>query len=129
MGRGAWKEMIISPETMNSNSTWRNHVILHELGHVLGMHHEHQRSDRDNFVTLRPENDIMRELGFSKGQYRTNFGILDRSKNYGPYDYDSVMHYSSYWFESDNSSLIHAGNRGAATLSAGDVATVRALYP
>jgi len=27
-------------------------VALHELGHVLGLQHEHQRPDRDNFVTV-----------------------------------------------------------------------------
>lgn len=30
--------------------------IMHELGHVIGLHHEHRRPDRDDFVKIDTEN-------------------------------------------------------------------------
>lgn len=58
-------------------------AVSHEIGHTVGLFHEHQRTDRNNYVTLLDEN-----LDKSK---------LDAYRNVhpgsGPYDYASVMHY------------------------------------
>lgn len=37
-------------------SNWTRRLILHEIGHALGLSHEHQRSDRDDFVDVIWEN-------------------------------------------------------------------------
>ncbi len=64
---------------------WNRATICHELGHALGLIHEHQRSDRDGFVTILTANIL-------PGQ-EANFVRLGNSQNAGPYDFLSVMHY------------------------------------
>lgn len=60
--------------------------VEHEIGHVLGLFHEHQRERRDDFVTINLENvqDDARRLFREKPPHTANVG---------PYDYDSIMHY------------------------------------
>jgi hypothetical protein len=59
-------------------------TILHELGHVLGNLHEHQRADRDGYITIDYSN-VPPNL----------YGAFDKSSfpPLGPYDFGSIMHY------------------------------------
>ena len=63
-------------------------MITHELGHVLGFHHEQTRPDRDYYVKIHKENipDHL-EYNFRKFTWAViqNLGV--------PYDYLSIMHY------------------------------------
>jgi hypothetical protein len=61
----------------------------HEIGHLLGFTHEHQRPDRDLFITVLWEN-IRPEAA---GQYELLDNALIDEGAY-PYDYRSVMHYA-----------------------------------
>jgi len=67
-------------------------VILHELGHVLGYHHEHMRADRDDYVTI--------DLGNVAGNARSQFTKLQVASP-GPYDFGSIMHYGAGYFALD----------------------------
>lgn len=63
-------------------------VIEHEIGHVLGMFHEHQRPDRNDYITVHRGNIQLMRL--------ENFVLLIPTVVLGvPYDYSSVMHYGS----------------------------------
>lgn len=67
-------------------------TILHELGHVLGNWHEHQRFDRDTYVTI----DLNNVPGNARGNFtRTGFAPA------GPYDFGSIMHYPANAFALD----------------------------
>ena len=55
---------------------------------LLGLLHEHQRNDRDEYVTIKWEN-----IPYG---YDRHFAKLKRSKTLGlPYDITSIMHYFS----------------------------------
>src|SRR5207253_1535787 len=60
----------------------------HELGHVLGLFHEHCRWDRDEFVTIHYENIKPGRQGDYDWVPRTSW-IVSRTA----YDYYSIMHY------------------------------------
>ncbi|CAI4228955.1 unnamed protein product [Auanema sp. JU1783] len=65
-------------------------TIIHELMHVIGFIHEHQRDDRDGYVSIVWQNVIQgADTDFAK---LSNFGL----SYYGEgYDYLSIMHYES----------------------------------
>ncbi|GFY68877.1 high choriolytic enzyme 2 [Trichonephila inaurata madagascariensis] len=55
-------------------------LVIHQLGHAIGLFHEHQRSDRDNYVTIYRQNAIPSQLH--------NFAKMDKSKEliFTPYE-------------------------------------------
>jgi Astacin (Peptidase family M12A) len=64
-------------------------TVVHELMHAIGMHHEHNRFDRDQFIIVVKKNiKPGKEQNFDKNDNTTSsvFGL--------PYDFGSVMHYS-----------------------------------
>lgn len=64
------------------------HVILHELGHTLGFMHEHQRPDRDSYITINTNN--------LQSAVISQFNIVNPNINHSTYDVKSIMHYKSY---------------------------------
>lgn len=69
-------------------------TVEHELGHALGLWHEHQRPDRDNYVTVHPENSLA-EWAASFNALTNEVLQLEHTKDLGPYDFNSVMHYGA----------------------------------
>ncbi|GBN16025.1 Astacin [Araneus ventricosus] len=67
-------------------------LVIHELGHAIGLFHEHQRSDRDRYITVYKNNVIPDQLH--------NFVLTDPRNEliFTPYDYNSIMHYGNFAF-------------------------------
>jgi Astacin (Peptidase family M12A)/F5/8 type C domain len=56
-------------------------TVQHEMGHAVGLIHEHQRCDRNTYVSISSSSRNLRKL------------CQDKLTTFGPYDYSSVMHY------------------------------------
>lgn len=69
-------------------ANWDVPILVHELGHAIGLYHEHQRLDRDDFVLVNP---------YLVNGYKRNFGKKGppwaMAMPGGAYDCSSVMHY------------------------------------
>lgn len=61
-------------------------MILHELMHTLGFLHEQSRADRDDYLNL-----------FDCAYANGNYNISPSSPVVGPYDFDSITHYTAGW--------------------------------
>lgn len=70
--------------TVHSNAV-ATFLIAHELGHALGLWHEQARNDRDTYVTIATGNIL--------NGYASQFAKASPQSIFGPYDYDSIMHY------------------------------------
>lgn len=74
---------------------WDNRWIMcHELAHCLGLWHEQSSPKRDGFVQINWKN-------IQGDTTNSNFQKHDDAGQYGPYDFDSVMHYDDCAFSID----------------------------
>ncbi len=82
--------MVGGGQNLNMVSWSFKFIIAHELGHALGLLHEQQRTDRDTYVQINTGNIDPTKLG--------NFTTAASSSFFGPYDFESVMHYGECAF-------------------------------
>lgn len=97
--------------------------LIHEIGHTVGLYHEHQRKDRDAHIILLEENLDQRSRQWYSAIHP---GV-------GPYDYASAMHYRTLSVDSKNGRhIIETIPPGlhirVAGLSQGDIDGVARLY-
>lgn len=99
---------------------WSEPILLHEIGHVLGLKHEQQRPDRDYYITLPPN------YKENKGEWEKQKANSDR---YSPqYDYASVMHYHLGHEYLTPASSYYLGTIGGNILSPIDCQGMAKLY-
>jgi len=63
------------------------YAIRHEIGHAIGLHHEHSRADRDDYIIVHEEN--------LKNPEDKNYAKYKNSYCHGDFDYVSLMLYPS----------------------------------
>ncbi|MCL7989193.1 M12 family metallopeptidase [Sphingobacterium sp. lm-10] len=102
-------------------------IIAHEIMHSMGMRHEQCRPDRDQFLIVMTER--------AREGSHNNFNIYPGYDGHGPFDFGSIMMYSSFNFAIDPQSPVMTRldgstfNRQRNALSSGDYAGINALYP
>jgi hypothetical protein len=75
---------------------------LHEIGHAIGLYHEHTRADRNNFVVINWNNiETGRQLNF-----QTYVALGLDGMDILAYDFDSIMHYDGDAFSNGDGPTI-----------------------
>lgn len=119
-------------QQISISSTCPEGSILHEMGHSIGLIHEQNRSDRDDYVLIHEENI---EGGQNvKDQFKKYNSVGISGFQIGTYDFFSLMGYGSTDFaysgtstitkKSDNSTF----NFQRSFLSTGDLEITSAMY-
>lgn len=102
--------------------------VIHELGHVIGFHHEYQRPDRDEYVDIKKGIflEIFDENFFEspfKKLTRDVFDTLDE-----PYDYDSIMNNDQHTAISPKRGKKGSKMKRVQRLSPTDIRKAKKLY-
>lgn len=123
------------PQTMTLNDTNAG-VAIHELGHALGMAHEHQRSDRNNYIYVHPSVASQSQLRALSTQNYTAFDfnsiMLYASKKLSNGQYDMINRATGSFFtnriEAARNKVPNNPNAYYALPSTNDVNTIKAMY-
>ena len=99
-------------------------ILVHELGHALGLAHEHTRCDRDHYIEVLWDNILP--------THHHNFHKSCRADSpFGDYDWNSVMHYNSNTFTKNGQPTLRSRKGDTIQVvvrpSEGDVAAVNYL--
>src|SRR5829696_6399579 len=124
VGTSAWS----APGPIRSGG-FNSGNIMHEIGHALGLLHEHQRPDRNNFVAINLANALADKA--------SEFAIDNSGLPVGAYDCGSIMHYGPNAHQRPGApgpTIMIVPDAACANIgqrvrpSPGDVAAVNSLY-
>uniref|UniRef100_A0A7I4YHI2 Zinc metalloproteinase n=1 Tax=Haemonchus contortus TaxID=6289 RepID=A0A7I4YHI2_HAECO len=99
-GSGCWSYVgMLSREQELSlaSGCFSQATVVHEFMHALGVQHMHMRSDRDKFLKV--------NLTYVNPNSQHNFAKDPNSLNLTPFEYGSVMQYSSNSFSTNGNSM------------------------
>ena len=118
--QGGSQEIKLAPRCNTGNT-------IHEIGHALGFWHEQSRADRSAYLRIEWDN--------IDSKHAHNFDIhLTDGKDFGVYDYNSIMHYGPYAFSKNGKKTLIPLDEQAVIgqregLSEKDILAAKAMYP
>ncbi|KFF23066.1 M12 family metallopeptidase [Chryseobacterium sp. JM1] len=100
--------------------------VIHEMGHTVGLYHEHARKDRDQYVSIQWNN-------IQDGQ-AYNFNMYNSGTDIGPFNINSVMMYWPNSYSKNGQPTIKRANNTTFTynrtgFTTGDINTINTMYP
>ncbi|MGE8556814.1 MAG: M12 family metallopeptidase [Chryseobacterium jejuense] len=100
--------------------------VIHEMGHTVGLYHEHARQDRDQYVSIQWNN-------IQDGQ-AYNFNKYTSGTDIGPFNINSVMMYWPNSYSKNGQPTIKRANNTNFTynrtgFTTGDINTINTMYP
>jgi hypothetical protein len=115
------------PNTLECGDGCTEATWLHEMGHTVGLLHEHQRPDRDTYITLNLANADLPNVPGNFTLFSYDYQTL------GLYDYASIMHYGAFDFSKAGLPVLESIPAGIPLsndtgYSAGDIDQVQRMY-
>lgn len=100
--------------------------VIHEMGHTVGLYHEHARKDRDQYVSI--------QWGNIQDGQAYNFNKYTSGTDIGPFNINSVMMYWPNSYSKNGQPTIKRADGTNFTynrtgFTTGDINTINAMYP
>ncbi|MDD3945558.1 MAG: M12 family metallopeptidase, partial [Bacteroidales bacterium] len=101
--------------------------VIHEIGHAIGLLHEHSKVGRDQYVTINEEN-------IEEGKQHNFTEYRSSNPNTDGFDFESIMLYSSYAFSKNGQpTIVRKNGKGfnaqRSQLSENDLEIIDQIYP
>jgi uncharacterized protein (TIGR02145 family) len=101
--------------------------VIHEIGHAIGLLHEHSKVGRDQYVNIIEEN-------IQNGTQHNFTEFSSSNPNTNGFDFESIMLYSSYAFSKNGKATIvkkngEVFNTQRSRLSEDDLEIINEIYP